>query len=183
MLLLLFVFALLVAYQLKHFLADYIFQGEYQLGKFKPGWDFFLPLLSHVAYHFAGTALIAGATFFLFGLQGFVPLVLLLGLFDATIHFFMDRIKAGPKYMGRWKPVTGYQYMDHKATLAAKLGDPRGDFEKYDDIFIQSEDKANARKALRGNKLFWWALGFDQMVHHLTHYVCIFIIVLAAVLP
>lgn len=27
------------------------------------------------------------------------------------------------------------------------------------------------------NKFFWWSLGFDQMVHHLTHYVIIFALV------
>lgn len=26
------------------------------------------------------------------------------------------------------------------------------------------------------NKFFWWSLGFDQMFHHLTHYLIIFII-------
>lgn len=29
------------------------------------------------------------------------------------------------------------------------------------------------------NKYFWWALGFDQMFHHLTHYIIIFIIILS----
>lgn len=28
------------------------------------------------------------------------------------------------------------------------------------------------------NKYFWWSLGFDQMVHHLTHYIIIFIILI-----
>lgn len=28
------------------------------------------------------------------------------------------------------------------------------------------------------NKYFWWSLGFDQMFHHLTHYLIVFIILL-----
>lgn len=32
---------------------------------------------------------------------------------------------------------------------------------------------AHFKRELRGNTLFWNALGLDQMVHHLTHYVCV----------
>lgn len=173
---LLFVMLLLVVYQIKHFLADYIFQGEYQLGKFKPGWDFFLPLLSHVAYHAAGTFLIAVGAFLLCGMQGYL-LAGLLAMFDATVHFFMDRIKAGPKYMGRWKPLTAKDYQIAKAQDFEGEPDPNVGCGYGLDRMLKTREEA--RKKLRGNKLFWWALGFDQMVHHLTHYVCIFIIVLA----
>lgn len=122
-------FALLVIYQVKHWLADYPLQGQYMLGKFKPGWDFVPPLSAHAGVHGAFTFTIA--CLFCWGQLGFQ---LELALFDFVVHFTMDRIKAGPRILGRWKP---------------------------------------------DNKLFWWALGFDQMIHHLTHYVCIYAILRA----
>lgn len=131
------IFGLLIAYQLKHFLADYPLQGRYMLGKFRSDWSFVPPLLAHVAVHAVGTlaiALVAGTT---------VRLAIGLALFDAGVHFVMDRAKASRRWLGRWKPLTADTY-------------PTAD-----------------RAAWRSNTLFWWALGFDQMVHHLTHYVCI----------
>lgn len=43
-------------------------------------------------------------------------------------------------------------------------------------------DRIKAWKLLLGRfkpeqPYFWWALGFDQMVHHLTHYLIIYILV------
>ncbi len=162
-------FVLLVVYQLKHFLADYILQGEYMLGKFKPGWAFLMPLLAHVAVHSHFTFWIAFAS-----LAGFMGIdfwtalnwATWIGLLDGFVHFYMDRLKASPKYMGRWKPVTAAEYMDCKSTI-----EHTGTW--YD---AQHEVVVHAKARLRGNKLFWWALGFDQMVHHLTHYACIYFI-------
>lgn len=120
------IFVLLVAFQIKHFLADYIYQNAYMLGKFKEkGWV--LPLLSHVSFHGAFT--IAIAAFYVANWW----IVLGLALFDMTIHFIMDRIKASPKMLGRFNTT---------------------------------------------QKEFWWSLGLDQMVHHLTHYAIIAFIVL-----
>lgn len=136
-------FVLLIIYQFKHFLADYILQGEYMLGKFKPGWGFIRPLLAHVSVHAIFTFIIA--SFFVS-----LPAAILLGVGDATIHFIMDRIKAGPKYLGRFKPLTLNEY------TASKLDD--------------------TKDRIHGNVLFWWSLGLDQMVHHLTHYVIIYLI-------
>src|ERR1041384_1569844 len=99
-------FLLLVAYQVKHFLADYPLQtNRYMLGKFRKGWGFVLPLLSHVAVHAFGTAAISLA----FGAS--ISMAVRLALFDAAVHFVMDRVKAGERYMGRWKPLTGPQWM------------------------------------------------------------------------
>jgi hypothetical protein len=169
------IFVLLVAYQAKHFLADYIFQqNNYMLGKFKPGWAWVGPLLAHVAVHFAGT-LVIGYAFLPRAVWGWAWLV---AGFDAVVHFCMDRIKASPAWMGRWKSITGPAYLDHRATLKAKPGDiyfePMfGQWMQYDAEQLEM-DQHEARKALLGNSLFWCALGFDQMVHHLTHYVCIY---------
>jgi len=155
------IFTLLVAYQLKHFLADYPLQGKYMLGKFlDKGWV--KPLAAHVAVHGAMTA---GIAF----LVGKPHLALPLALLDASIHFVMDRIKAGRKYLGRFKPLTATQYLgyEHLLSLPEYHGtkNPEGpDFTK----------KVEARKAIQGNTFFWWSLGLDQMVHHLTHYICIY---------
>ena len=91
------------------------------LGKAKKrGW--LLPLLAHAAVHGYGSLLI---------------LLLVkrdlawLAIFDFAIHFLMDRVKASPNILNRFKP---------------------------------------------DNKYFWWCLGFDQMIHHLTHYLIILLI-------
>lgn len=146
---------LLVVYQLKHFLADYPLQTGYMLGKFKEhGWV--EPLAAHAGVH----------AFFTLGIGLFLvhwlPLwaIFAAAAFDFVIHFTMDRIKASPHMMGRWKSLTGEQYVAFTRVVA---GDPTGAPMPVD----------AAKERLRGNKLFWWALGFDQMVHHLTHYVII----------
>jgi hypothetical protein len=63
---------------------------------------------------------------------------------DATIHFVMDRFKADRRYLGRFKSLT-----EETAPTATK-------------------------EQWRSNNYFWWSLGFDQMIHHLTHYFIIF---------
>lgn len=130
------IFALLLAFQAKHWLADYPLQGRFMLGKFRDDWGFVLPLLAHVGVHALGTFLIV----FRFG----VAQALTLAAFDATVHFMMDRAKASKRYLGRYKPLT-------------------------------SETAPTATEAQwRSNNRFWWAVGFDQGVHHLTHYAIIF---------
>lgn len=118
------IFLLLVIYQFKHFIADFPLQGKYMLGKFKPDWSFFWPLVAHCSVHSAFTLAIVLC---------FKPEVWWLAIVDGVVHFTMDRIKAGPKYLGRFK-----------------------------DLY---------------SKQFWWSLGIDQMVHHLTHYYIIFMII------
>jgi len=109
-------FILAVLYQFKHFLADYILQGEYMLGKFKPGREFVLPLLAHVGVHAGMTLFIA---MFVSALAD-VPVAMrqwcwLIALFDAAVHFVMDRVKASPKLMGRWKPLSGPEWLKAEA--------------------------------------------------------------------
>ena len=148
------IFSLLIIYQIKHFIADYPLQGQYMLGKFKPDWGFFWPLAAHAGVHGLMTL---GIVWY------FNPSLWWLALVDAGIHFVMDRVKAGPKYLGRYK------------ALAAS------EFKKVFDAYTHSDDelvKQIARQRLKHNVLFWWALGFDQMVHHLTHYYVIYVLVL-----
>jgi len=153
-----FVFILLVIFQLKHLVADYFLQGKYMLQKFKPGWDFFFPLLAHVTVH--GGMTLAVCLYF-------APHLWWLALVDMGIHFTMDRLKAGPKYMGRWKPLTAEQYKEIRAEIV------EGHISKV------SERVKEAKKKIRGNTLFWLSLGVDQGVHHLTHYAIIYMILTA----
>jgi hypothetical protein len=90
------VFTLLLIFQAKHFIADYPLQGKYMLGKFKADWSFFLPLLAHAGVHAAFTLAIA---------LYFKPGLWWLSLVDLVVHFCVDRIKAGPKYLGRFKDM------------------------------------------------------------------------------
>jgi len=133
------IFTLLLAFQLKHFLADYPLQRRFMLGKFRDDWGFVPPLLAHVAVHAAGTFLIACW----FGVRRAAVLALL----DASVHFVMDRVKASKRYLGRYKPLT-------------------------------AETAPAATPAQwASNDRFWWSVGLDQGVHHLTHYAIIFAIV------
>lgn len=135
---------LLVIYQIKHFVADYPLQGKYMLGKFQAYPKFILPLLAHAGVHAALTFAIA--IFF-----KSVEVAVAVALLDAGIHFVVDRIKASPEMLGRFKPLTKETY------IAA----------------VQSNDM----EAIKGNTFFWWSLGWDQMMHHLTHYLIIWVLV------
>ena len=153
------IFSLLVFFQLKHFIADYILQGKYMIGKFKPGWDFLLPLLAHVGVH----------GIFTLGIILLVaPHLWWLCLVDISIHFVIDRIKAGPKYLGRYKPLFGKEFIEaHRIVNEPKY---TGRTLKL----MQNE----ARRKLKDNLYFWIALGFDQMIHHLTDLYVVYVLVM-----
>lgn len=148
------IFVLLLIYQVKHFVADYPLQTPWMLGKFKDkGWV--VPLAAHAAVH--GLFTVAIGLF-----CGWIPLsvVLAMGLFDFVVHFTMDRIKASPNLLGRFKPLNGLEYA---AMNAAATGNPIGSFYPVEE----------AKARLRSNRWFWLSIGLDQAVHHLTHYVVI----------
>lgn len=119
-----YIFLLLVIYQLKHYIADFPLQREYMLRKTLPQWDFVLPLVLHCLVHAVLTLMIC---------LYFAPKLIWLAAFDFVVHFVMDRLKSGPRYLGRFNDLS-------------KPG-------------------------------FWNVLGFDQMVHHLTHIFIIYYIV------
>jgi len=150
---LLWMMGLFVLFQLKHFLADYPLQFEWMLGKFKDGWGFIPPLLAHSAVHGFFTLAIC---------LWFEPSLWWLALVDMGAHFVMDRIKAGSRWLGRFKPVSSREFQEISRVKKAtgKLPQP-------------------LRKKAQDNKMFWWSLGLDQMVHHLTHYFIIFMLVTA----
>lgn len=154
-------FILLLVYQLKHFIADYPLQGEFMLKKFAKDPAVWIPALAaHAGVHALFTLVIA-----LFVI-GYHPLAVALALLDFCVHFTMDRIKASPSLLGRFKSLDANGFMNIKNILM------RDDKDVYDPTVIQ------AKKRLRHNSYFWWALGFDQMVHHLTHYLIIACLVL-----
>lgn len=173
---LLYILYLCVVFQLKHFLCDFPLQNGYMLGKFRDdGWV--KPLAAHCAVHAVGTFLtlmtigyapaawlgtLAG------GLGGVkvslypgILIVCCVGLsaFDFACHFVMDRVKASSRLLGRYKSLTPGQYKSDLASI------------EYNQPHQDGYHSAKAR--LRSNKFFWWALGFDQMVHHFTHYAVI----------
>lgn len=112
------IFFLLIAYQVKHFLADFPLQGKYMLKKFAAEPAVWIPALgSHALVHGVFTL----AVVLLWGR----PDLAWLAFLDFSVHFAVDRVKASPRMLGRFKP---------------------------------------------NQHQFWWALGADQMAHHLTHY-------------
>lgn len=120
-----FVFLLLVLFQIKHWIADYPAQTPYMLRKFLGGTEWILPLTAHAGVHALGTFYIAVL------ITTRLQLSLALAVLDFVVHFTVDRIKASPNMLGKYKP---------------------------------------------DNKYFWWALGADQSLHHITHYVIIVVI-------
>lgn len=164
-------------------LADYFLQVpfRYMLGKFKPGFGWILPLTAHVAIHGAFTFVIAAL--FLAGDWGvfchgqidcilFIAYKMMLGkaaiaaLLDMSIHFVMDRIKASPKLLGRYKALS-----------ASEMGVIIENFRHYqkDPASPTTRDSQQVdERKLKANVYFWYSLGLDQMVHHLTHYAVIY---------
>jgi len=140
---------LLIIYQVKHFLADYPLQTPYMLGKFKPGWDWVNPLITHCWVHGIFSFIIA------FGFTRDLNFAVNMYCLDFFPHFIMDRIKASPNMLGRF----------------TALG--KKDFHQ---IMDSSFSPTVREVMLKSNKLFWWSLGLDQMVHHLTHYAIIYFI-------
>lgn len=119
-------FTLLVAFQIKHFLADYPLQTTRMLDKAKTNLEWIAPLVQHCSVHAAGTFIITA------GFTHSWRFAVMLTAVDFSIHFLIDRLKASPFLGGRFKPNQNY---------------------------------------------YWWALGADQMAHHLTHYGLIFLII------
>lgn len=108
-------FILLIIYQLKHYIADFPLQREYMLRKTNPHWDFMLPLALHCGVHGIGTLLITLV---------YAPQCWWLSIVDFVLHFITDRLKSGPRYLGRFndlsKPgfwnVLGLDQMVHHLT-------------------------------------------------------------------
>lgn len=147
---------LCVIFQLKHFLADYPLQGSYMLGKFKKeGW--ILPLSAHCGVHVAFTLVLAWSATRSFNVA------LLCAFLDGSLHFVMDRIKASPDLLGKYKALSAAEMtvIKEEIDLCQRLA-----FPVPNSIYDR----------LRHNVYFWYALGFDQLIHHLTDILIIGII-------
>ena len=120
------VFILSIIFNVKHFICDYILQTRYMVEKKESeGWDFFFPLLLHSSIHGVFTLVIV---------LWINKNLWYLAVIDIAIHFVMDRIKSGPRYLGRFKRLETVAY--------------------------------------------WHSIGFDQMIHHLTHLYIIYLLVI-----
>ncbi|GJL91840.1 MAG: hypothetical protein DHS20C04_14990 [Hyphococcus sp.] len=121
-----FVFAMLVTFQIKHLIGDYLLQTGWMVrGKSTPGLGFIFPLSIHVFIHAATTFAIVWVV---------NPTLWWLAIFDFAAHFTMDTIKSNPGLLGRF---------------------------------------TNMNK-----QSFWIPFGIDQMVHHLTHYIIIWVLLM-----
>jgi hypothetical protein len=163
------IWQLLVVFQVKHLLCDYPLQFRWMLGKFSPNWREWVPALAaHASVH-------ALATFFIalyFGSHE----AAVLGVADFWLHAIMDRIKASPDLMGRWKALSAGDFQrlaDQGTRLSAGIA-LGGSVEQLQEWRWEWD---NIREKVKGNTYFWWALGFDQFIHHLTHYFIIWRIV------
>jgi len=131
------VFTLLIVFQAKHFLADFVIQlfRKDGMAKFNAnGWVW--PLTKHAGDHAILSGIITFFTlmYFQIDIQTVMIWSLICLSIDFVIHFTMDRIKASPSMLGRYKDMN--------------------------------------------NKPYWMCLGFDQTVHHLTHYAIIAMIII-----
>jgi hypothetical protein len=89
-----FIFALLIAFQIKHLIGDYLLQTSWMVrGKAREGAGFLWPLTVHVVIHAALSFAI---------LMAVNPRLWPLALLDFGIHFVMDRIKSSPRLFGRF---------------------------------------------------------------------------------
>lgn len=151
------VFYALIFFQVKHFIADYPLQTPYMLKKFGKGTEWILPLTAHAAVHGALTLI------FILAIK---PAAWPLALVDFGVHFIVDRIKASPHLGGRWKSL-GAAEIGPIIRGAGGLGN-LPELEMYRKMCVAK---------LKDNTYFWWALGADQMAHHLTHYYIIYMLV------
>ena len=112
------IFGLLIAFQVKHLIADYYLQFPFMYenkGKEK-GW--FEPLLAHALVHGIGTSIIIG-TFLLFQPFSVGILMIYWGviLLDIVSHFIIDRWKAtrkgGPDTKSFWTNLGIDQGLHH----------------------------------------------------------------------
>lgn len=89
-----FVFALLVAFQIKQLIGDYLLQTGWMVrGKTKSGPGYIFPLAVHVFVHAATTLAIVMVV---------NKDMWWLAIFDFVVHFTMDRIKSSPRMLGRF---------------------------------------------------------------------------------
>jgi hypothetical protein len=103
---------------------------------------------------------------------------------DMFIHFFMDRLKASPYYLGKFKSMSAKEFKDMAekqkrldADMLVAINNPlAAPTDVLQRVHERSEFLHEAKTQKLYNKLFWMALGFDQMIHHLTDLLVIYIL-------
>lgn len=109
---------LLLAFQVKHLIADYYLQFEYMYGTKGKDKGWFKGLFDHSGIHAIGTFIIL----YIYGLafspnEITIDLIAFLSLFDMAIHFFTDRWKAtqkvGPDTAVFWENLGIDQFIHH----------------------------------------------------------------------
>jgi hypothetical protein len=142
------IFILLLVFQAKHFLADFPLQGW-------PWTPWMLGKFRDEGWELplAGHAGVHAAFTFLIVLAwqpAMWSLCVLLPVVDFVVHLTMDRIKADSQLLGRWKSLCRHDVAVGQPVTEAQW---------------------------RTNAFFWWSLGLDQAIHHLTHYGIIYALV------
>lgn len=172
-------FWLIIFSQFKHFIADYPLQNKFMLGKFKKkGWV--LPLAAHCAVHFGFTYSIAAVM-----TENSTFAMMMAGL-DFVIHFVMDRIKASPDMLGKYKALNKFE-IDYLQALLRDYTKEWSDYVKLRDSGTHEVRQKLAKRVQRQeeymeerwaeNAKFWYALGLDQKVHHITDAVIALLII------
>lgn len=166
-----FVFILMIVFKFKHFIADYPLQGTFMLGKFLPGWDFVLPLTAHCAVHAA----------FTFTIAMFVNphLAVTCAALDFVIHFVMDRIKASPNMLGKYKNFSANEYGFIKMGFEpAKMDHIQFQNSSCAKFSCNTINKERVKTLMLHNRLFWIFIGVDQLVHGLTDILIMYILLM-----
>jgi len=95
-------FLIFVLFQFKQFFCDFAWQtSKMVMMKASPRWDFAPALAAHAGIHAAITLLI---------ILVLKPHLWWIALIDFTIHFLVDRVKSGPKYLGKFNDITRHSY-------------------------------------------------------------------------
>ena len=172
------IFGLILWFMAKHSIADYALQlpFKFMYGKFKGrGWA--KALAAHCGVHALFTLIIAW-TYTGNALTG-----LLLGAMDFWLHFAMDRIKASPKLLGRFKTLNAREW-EVANNMAQGLASSTGYTLPSSTWKNPDERKAyidEGKRLLRQNMIFWLCLELDQRVHALTDLLSAYIIIQAIV--
>lgn len=119
---------LMAAFVVKHWVCDFLFQNKYMLGKFKPWPDFVLPIALHSWVNAIGS-IAACALVLRDGFVMFIEPIVLAVLAEFVAHFVIDRIKASPALLGRYRDtntgifwsVLGFDQMLHGLTYVLMI--------------------------------------------------------------
>lgn len=96
------IYLLFILFQVKHFIFDYPLQTDWMLKKASPLFrEWVGPLFVHSSPHAFGTVIICA-------LFGAPELIFPLGTLDFASHFVIDRVKASPYLLGRYKSNSRY---------------------------------------------------------------------------